>query len=328
MHSIFKIKRLRFIFLVYWILLAYIIAALIFWFIELNKQNDTMVKYKLEQLDRTAPGYSKSKEEIQAEVRKKRFQYAGEGGTFFLLIVAGAVFVFRALRKQFRISQEQEHFMMAVAHELKTPIAVTKLNLETLQKHKLEASQHTRLMQNTLQEVNRLNDLCNNMLLASQIEGGGYKVTNETIDLAELLAQSMHEFNLRFPARQIEMNFIEDAFVEADRLLLQMVINNLIDNAMKYSPRDSKIYIEVGRDNGTVFFKIKDNGKGIADEEREHIFKKFYRAGNEFTKASKGTGLGLYLSKKIVKEYKGDITVTNNTPHGSIFKVYLPAENS
>ncbi len=309
-------------------MLAYIIAALIFWFIALNRQNGIMMNFREERLDKTSPNYNAEIQKIEKDTRKKRFQYAGEGVTFFLLIIAGAVFVYKALRKQFKISQQQQHFMMAVAHELKTPIAVTKLNLETLQKHKLESAQHDRLIQNTLQEANRLNDLCNNMLLASQIEAGGYKVTDESIDLAELLAQCLQDFRLRFPSRNISMNFIEGANVTGDRLLLQMMINNLIDNAIKYSPRDSGIMIEIGKDDRVVSFLVKDHGKGIPEEERQKVFRKYYRIGNEHTRGAKGTGLGLYLSKKIVQQYKGDIAVTNNSPCGSIFKVDLLIENN
>ena len=128
-----KIKRLRTIYILYWFLLTYIIVALIFWFIELNTQNKIMTDYKLGELNPAKLDDQKEIRKIKTEKRSKTAQYIGEGSTFFLMIVAGAVVVFRAVRRQFKQSQQQQNFMMALTHELKTPIAVAKLNLETLQ---------------------------------------------------------------------------------------------------------------------------------------------------------------------------------------------------
>ena len=136
MHS--KTKKIRYIFFIYWFLLAYIIAALVWWFIELNRQNEQMTIFELQQLQPGQQQYNDQVRNVQQIQKRKTAQYFGEGLTFFLLIAAGAVFVFRAVRRQLKISQQQQNFMMALTHELKTPIAVTKLNLETLQKRKLE----------------------------------------------------------------------------------------------------------------------------------------------------------------------------------------------
>src|ERR1700728_599781 len=190
--------RLRFIFLVYWFLLAYIIAALIWWFIALNTQNSQMATYKTEQIRKSDPLNEYVVLQIKDIEKRKTAQYIGEGSIFFLLIITGAVFLYRAVRRQFRASQQQQHFIMAITHELKTPIAITKLNLETLQKRKLEESQQQRLIQNTIQETNRLNSLCNNMLLASQIEAGGYSITKEEVDLSDVVRNCVHDFSIRF----------------------------------------------------------------------------------------------------------------------------------
>ena len=131
-----KTKRIELIYFIYWILLAYIIAALVFWFIALSKQNQQMTFYKLERLETSSASYPQQVSAIEKEKKLKTAQYIGEGSTFLILILAGAVFVFRSVRKQLRQSQEQQNFMIAVTHELKTPIAVTRLNLETLQKKK------------------------------------------------------------------------------------------------------------------------------------------------------------------------------------------------
>lgn len=316
-----KLKKLRSIFILYWFLLAYILAALIWWFIALNQQNKQMAQYEIRQLSQSDSNYQASINKIQSLQKRKTAQYIGEGVTFFLLIVTGAVFVFRAVRRQLKNSQDQQNFMMALTHELKTPISVAKLNLETLQKRKLDEQQQQRLLQTTLEETNRLDALCNNMLLSSQIEAGGYRITKEETNLSELTAKCVQDFRSRYPQNNIRSNITADLFIDGDRLLLQMLINNLIDNAIKYTVKDTTVTIGLSEMNNTIILQVKDEGKGVAAEEKEKIFTKFYRIGNSATKAAKGTGLGLYLSRKIVQQHNANISVTDNTPSGAIFTV-------
>jgi signal transduction histidine kinase len=320
--SSFKIKRLRTIYLLYWFLLTYIIAALVWWFIALSQQNNIMTDYKLGELDPKQKDYADQREKLLEEKKRKTAQYIGEGATFLVLIVIGAVVVFRAVRRQFIQSQQQQHFMMAITHELKTPIAVTRLNLETLQKHKLSEEQQQQLLSNTLQEAGRLNSLCNNLLLSSRIETGDYELTKENIELGELVNESINDFKMRYPKRNIHEEHQPGIYFSGDRLLLQMALNNLLDNAIKYSGRDADISVEVKKDND-IKLLVKDKGKGIPDAEKKNIFNKFYRIGNQPTKESKGTGLGLFLTKKIIEQHNGTIKVFDNEPAGSIFEINL-----
>jgi two-component system, OmpR family, sensor histidine kinase CiaH len=318
-----KSKKLRSIFILFWILLAYILAALIWWFIALNRQNKLMTKYEMEQLQPTDKNYQAKYNQIKSLEKRKTAQYLGEGVTFFLLIIAGAVFVFRAVRRELRISQEQQNFMIAITHELKTPISVARLNLETMQKRKLDETQQQRLIQTTLEETNRLNALCNNMLLSSQIEAGGYRITNEETNISELIGKCVQDFITRYPQQKIEPDIAPDIFINGDRLLLQMLANNLIDNAIKYGAKDLPVTVLLREENEKIIFQVKDYGKGIAAEEKDKIFNKFYRVGNSATRAAKGTGLGLYLTKKISKQHNANISVTDNNPSGAIFTVML-----
>ena len=319
-----KQKKLNTIFIIYWVLLAYIIAALVWWFVALNKQNKQMAIYKMQQLNTTSISYTKDIQQLKNQQKRKTFQYLGEGITFFLLILAGAIFIFRAVRKQLRFSKEQQHFMMALTHELKTPIAVATLNLETLQKRKLEEPQQQKLIQNTLQEANRLNSLCNNMLLSSQIDASNYSLTNEDMNLSELVETSIAEYKNRFSSHQFIKNINENNFIIGDRMLLQIAVNNLIDNAIKYSPKESEILINLFVRNNQTTLQVIDKGKGISQLDKQKIFDKFYRVGNAATKGAKGTGLGLYLTKNIIGKHKGNISVTDNLPNGSNFEIILP----
>ena len=310
--------------MVYWALLTYIVVALVYWFIALNAQNHQMVEYKALQLKKDAPSYASDIQRITVIEKRKTIQYIGEGGTFLFFILVGGVFIFRAIRRQLRNTQQQQNFMMAITHELKTPIAITKLNLETLQKRKLEESQQQKLIQNTIQETNRLNTLCNNMLLASQIEAGGYSITTEDINFSGMVEECVLDYNVRFPKRQINTIIATDIFMNGDRLLLQMGVNNLLDNAIKYSPKESPITITLSQQLGQINLSVKDEGKGISNEEKKKVFDKYYRTGNAATKGARGTGLGLYLTKKIAQQHGAIILLDDNIPNGSNFTIIFP----
>lgn len=319
--SSYKTKRLRLVFIVYWFLLAYIVAALVWWFIELNNQNRQMTAHDISQLKKDSQGYFEEVQKLTLKEKRKTAQYIGEGAVFFLVIMAGAIFIFRAVRRQLKAGQQQQNFMMAITHELKTPIAITKLNLETLLKRKLDETQSQKLLQKSIQETNRLNSLCNNILLVSQIEDRRYNITEEHIDLSALVKEAVQEFTSRFPQHSYHMAVADKIYIQGDRLLLQLAINNLVDNATKYSGKTASITISLTADAGKIKLSVKDEGKGIADADKKKIFEKFYRAGNKATKEAKGTGLGLYLTKKIALQHKATISVTDNVPAGSIFTI-------
>ncbi len=319
--NFFKKKRLALATIVYWILLLYTISALVFWFIELQQQNRQMTVYKLEEVHANDPHYTKRLQTIAAEERAKTAQYIGEGSIFLLLILVGAIFVYRAVKRQISLQQEQQNFMMAVTHELKTPIAVAKLNLETLQRYKLEEPRQQKIIQATLQETNRLNTLANNILISAQLEGHGYRMLRDELDFAALVASAVHEFQGRFPERKWESVIQPDLTLAGDTLLLQILVNNLLENAVKYSMKESRVSVTVNQENHRIILRVKDEGIGIPPAERKKIFEKFYRVGTEQTRPAQGTGLGLYICKKIASDHHATISVTGNKPQGSIFEV-------
>lgn len=318
-----KSKGLTVVIVVYWVLLSYMVAALIWWFIALEQQNTSITQIRLSELTKDDPTYIEKVAVIEDAKKRKTTQYIGEGVTFLALILLGAVFVFRATRRQLRLSQQQQNFMMAVTHELKTPIAITRLNLETLQKRKLEEEKQQKIISNTLQEANRLNILCNNILLAAQLDAGAYTSNKEEVNFSDLVEGCIDDFKIRFPQREVQETITEGLYLNGEPLLLQMLVNNLLENAMKYSPKETPIQIALTAVDKALVLTVKDAGMGIADEEKKKIFDKFYRVGNENTRTAKGTGLGLYLCSRIVKSHNGYISVTDNQPQGSNFVVTL-----
>lgn len=316
----YRKKPLRYIYIFYWFLLAYIVAALVFWFISLNQQNVLISQYKEQLLQQDEISHSETVAKIETERKKKVVQYLGEGLTFFILIIAGAVIVFRMIRRQLKFSAQQQDFMMAITHELKTPIAVTRLNLETLLKHSLPLARQQRLISSTLREADRLNALSNNMILLNQMDMGGYEINKELVDLGELAEECKEEFQKRFPDRQIESSTQAQGIIWGDEVMIRLAINNLLDNAVKYSAVESKITLELGKEHGKTILRVKDQGQGVPEEEKEKIFEKYFRGAQA---RAKGTGLGLYVTKKIIQQNNGIIRLSDNRPSGSIFALHF-----
>lgn len=319
-------KRLRRATILFWILLLYIIAALIWWFVSLEKQSSELADLQKEELfnsafDKSSPQFKNALASIQDQRKRNFAKHMSEGATFLLLIMIGAAFIYRLVRRQFRVQQQQQNFMMAITHELKTPISVARLNLQTLQRHSLDEEKKKKLLQSSLQETMRLDTLINNILVLSQIDAGSYQSTKEELDLSDLVLDTLHQFESRYPDRKLVKEIGTDIDIVGDPLLLKLLVSNLLENAHKYSDKQAPITCRLQMQSGNVVLQVIDEGSGIADDEKKNIFQKFYRIGNEQTRKTQGTGLGLYLCKKIAAYHRADICVTDNQPRGSNFTV-------
>lgn len=323
-------KRLQRTTIIYWTLLLYIVAALVWWWISLEKQNQRITQERYQLLEIKAATLStlelaKEAESINSQAIRNSAKHLSEGITFLIIILIGAVFVYRAVRRQLLLQQQQQHFMMAVTHELKTPIAVTRLNLETLQRYQLDPEKQQKLIRISLDETARLNFLTNNILVSSQLDSKGYEAEKEELDLSALLKDCITDLKKRFPDRQVISTVKEDIDIKGDPLLLQILINNLLENAVKYSPVESPLSVSLHQIADKIQLDVADEGPGIADKEKKKIFERFYRVGNESTRTTKGTGLGLYLCERIAKDHDATIEVKDNQPKGTVFTIIFAA---
>jgi len=317
-------QRLRIATITYWVLLLYIIAALLWWAVSLFRQNKKLHELERAALSPASPAYTADLKKIEDKERKDVYKYTGEGSAFLCLILVGAFYIYRSVHRQFRLQQQQQNFVMAVTHELKTPIAVSRLNLETLQKYSLEEEKRKKLLQMTLQETLRLDTLINNILISSQLEGNSYKISKEELDLSALMKDVVKNFQGRYPERELQASIQEDIDMKGDAMLLKLLLSNLLENANKYSPKGKSVSLSLARKDG-IELTVADEGHGIPDEEKKAVFDKFYRIGNEQTRKTQGTGLGLYISKKIVQDHGGEIHIKDNNPAGSKFIVQFNA---
>jgi signal transduction histidine kinase len=313
----------------YILILVYIIAALVFWEINLQKQSGRIYAQEVitlrNQVDsaRLPNIYNHEMGMLNQKLQSRTMQYVGEGATFLIVILIGAAVVYGSFARRMMVSKQQNNFMLAVTHELKSPVAAIKLNLQTLEKHQLNEEKRKLLIDRCISESNRLNDLCNNMLFTSQIEGRQYKPAMETFSLSVLAEDMVADIAMRY-SRRFQEEIDAGCKVVGDAPMLRIAISNLLENAIKYTPASQPITITLTHKPPMVELSIADEGPGIPDSEKRRIFEKFYRIGNEDTRKTKGTGLGLYLSSKIVEQHKGRITVTDNTPYGSVFHIQLP----
>jgi len=316
-----KINKLKLVSLIYWVFLTYMIAAFIWWYVSLEKQNNEIAAIKFQSIQLNDPSIAVKTQSIQDfQIRKKK-QFIGEGLTFLILFLVGAIYVYRTLLKQLRYADQQQNFMMAVTHELKTPIAISHLNIETLLKRELDTPQQVKLLEATLKETKRLDNLSTNILLTSQLDMGKYEANKQLLDFSELLRQTIKSFQERYPTRICNTVIEDNLHLQGEPLLIQLLINNLIDNAHKYAPISEPIYISLNLHDNKIQLMVKDLGPGIEDISKNKVFEKFYRIGDETTRSTKGSGLGLYLCKKITAFHNATIHLTNNLPTGSIFTV-------
>lgn len=316
---------------IYLLLLAYIVAALSFWWLSLERQSREIYEKEIAALEIARPRfqdevtYEALRKEIEIKKGKRSKQYLGEGLTFLVVILIGSSVVYTTQRFSARLARQQNNFMLSVTHELKSPIAAIKLTLQTLQRHRLDEEKQAKMLSKCVAEADRLNELCNNVLLSSRVEGGQYSGERRATELNELLEQAVQLYSGRYPDRFAFSPFGSDAYIETDAALLELVLHNLMENAVKYAPADTLVEVGLTTAGGKWRIGVKDRGIGIPDSEKRKVFDKFYRIGNEDTRNTKGTGLGLYLSRKIARQLGGEILLHDREGGGSIFEIQLPA---
>lgn len=264
-------------------------------------------------------------QEIEFLHHKKKIQVTmivGEGTVFLLLLLIGIYKIKQAQDKETALNNQQKNFFLSITHELKTPIAATKLQLQTLQKQKLTEEMQQSLITNALIETERLNALIDNVLLASRLDAGEFAFKTAKQNLSELITGILNRYYKKeIIAGEIKLKIDENIFGEVDENAFPSIITNLVDNALKYSPNQKDIFIELLSEKDACVLAIKDKGCGISNDHKEKIFNKFFRAGNEETRNTKGTGLGLYIVSYIANKHNAELTVKDNSPKGSIFEI-------
>lgn len=307
------------------ILFGYILLQFLWWEVLLVKQNDRIIGEKQKLMELMSTNESQLKENLAFLHHKKNMQtvmIVGEGTVFLLLLLFGFYKIKQAYDKEIFLNNQQQNFFLSITHELKTPIAATKLQLQTLQKQKLSESVQQELIANALLETERLNMLIDNVLLASRLETGEFITRKEKQNLGEFIDKLLKRYyKNELASGQLKHNLPNTIYQEIDVNAFPSVITNLVDNALKYSKQKKDIFVELESKNAKTVLKVSDLGCGISDSDKEKVFTKFYRAGNEETRNTKGTGLGLYIVNYILNKHNAEINVKDNIPCGSVFEI-------
>ncbi len=309
----------------FYLLVAYIILQFTWWSFLMVELNNEIYHLKTEL--NLLKGESLNEvvlkgNELNQKLHHRWIMIAGEGSVFVGVLFLGLFQIRKTFKRETELSQQQNNFLLSVTHELKSPIASTKLQLQTLQKHELDRVKQQEIIANAISDTDRLNKLVENILLAAKIENNFYTLHKEEYNLSEYVTEGMRQTIESFKYKQKVILDIEpNIFMKIDRTNFPSIILNLFENAVKYSPEDSTITIRLKKKDHKIILNVEDEGLGIPDNEKNSIFGKFYRIGNEETRKTKGTGLGLYIVKYLVEQHNGIIKVKNNIPKGSIFEI-------
>ena len=250
------------------------------------------------------------------------------GVIFFALIITGLVLNTTFLLREIRRNEQQDAFLNAVTHELKTPIASIRLYLETLKTREVSEDKRREFYDIMISDSNRLLNTVEQVLQAGQTRERKNLLNISAINLEKLIKESIEITRSRYNLDENAIEFVGSANnvkISGDAAELQTVFTNLVDNAVKYSKDAVKISIRL-KDQGdkNIEVHIKDSGVGIAPNELKRIFKRFYRISDVSTQKAKGTGLGLYIVRAIVKKHKGKIWAESEEKRGSTFIVQFP----
>ncbi|MFA6483492.1 MAG: HAMP domain-containing sensor histidine kinase [Bacteroidales bacterium] len=280
------------------------------------------------------PGINRNNEKVLAffpETRSfllKRMWMTLFASVFFVLLIAGSFFYMLAMFvRQKKLSDIKNDFVNNMTHELKTPIATVSAAMEALvQFDALENREKSlKYIDLSRRELNRLAGMVENVLRISTFEKQQLVLFKETFNISQVLEETAQKFILQNPDRvEFRFDLKGPGYIHADKFHIQNVINNLFDNAVKYSGNSALLEINCYRENEFVVFVVRDHGMGISKEQQKHIFDKFYRVPTGDLHAVKGFGLGLAYVRQIVEAHGGTVGVKSQLGAGSEFTVAIP----
>lgn len=250
-----------------------------------------------------------------------------EGCFLMLLILSGVYVIFVYWNKQNRLNQTQSNFVASVSHELKSPLASIQLYLETLKYQDVSRNERKEFVEMMLSDTVRLSGLIDNILQSSKTDPRSMDLQVSKADLGKFLSEVVKNHKRQFEEKKCEVKLQLEAspILTLDKKALLMVFNNLISNALRYSPNGSTLKIRLHRAGRFWEIDFADQGIGFEKRDMKKIFKKFYRVQNEDTQNIEGAGLGLFISREIVRNHKGRLRVASpGRGKGSVFTVSLP----
>lgn len=306
----------------FYFLVIYVFLQFSWWTYLIINLNSEIHELRVTQISVQHP---EKKAELDRLLEKRKWMVLGESSVFVAILLLGVYRTWRSLRQETNLAVLQRNFLMATAHELRTPVASVRLQLDTIARHKLDPEQTQKLIHYARSETDRLELLIEKALMATRLDNGKYPLHPESFSPAELLTQKIKStFGDQFNAGRIRLDCSDMTKVFMDKTAFTSVFSNLIENAIKYGGESGVVDVEIHLNDSELKLRIADSGPGIAESELKLIFNRFYRSGNEETRSVKGTGLGLFIVAQLVRVMKGRINVFNRKPSGAVFEIFLP----
>jgi signal transduction histidine kinase len=270
-----------------------------------------------------APGLSS-----RLAVRRQVMLFTAAFGVLLVVIVVGIVVTWRLMRREAEMAQLKSDFVANVSHDLKTPLSVIRMFGETLEMGRVtEASQRQEYYRVIARESERLSRLIENVLDFARIEGGRRTYTIVPTAVEPIIRDTLDAFEHALASQGFKVEVlvpVDLPEVPLDAEAIAQALANLVDNAVKYSGEHKALTVEARPVGDELALSVADAGVGIAPEDQDKIFEKFYRAGRSETQGRRGSGVGLTLVRHIVEAHGGRVTVDSTPGAGSRFTLWLP----
>lgn len=265
---------------------------------------------------------------FSAELARRQTIYLVMLGFVVALLVFGTYLTARVVNQELEIARLKSDFVSAVSHEFRSPLTGIRQLGEMLMRGRVTSEERRQeYYERITRESDRLSRLVENLLDFSRMEDGRREYRFEQLETAGWLRSLIDDARSQHPDRQIAIVAnIPDSLppLIADETALACAVHNLIDNAVKYSPGRESVWVDAESRNGRITIRVHDAGVGITDDERQHIFQKFYRGRGEITRHVKGAGLGLSLVERIVSAHRGTVECEGRAGQGTTFSIQLP----
>jgi signal transduction histidine kinase len=294
--------------LAYWlftILVVFQLAQTIWWLVFMNQLFNEQAE-----IARQLNGGAAIMESIQQKGMERQIMVALEGSFFLAVFAVGIWLMYRSLVRSEELKYNQQNFLMAVTHEFKTPIASLRIYLDTLRSSKITPEKKQEILPHLAEDVNRLEKLVDNVLHAARFEKHGYRLQREQFDLSKLVRERAAAAG-RIPTtlpKTITTDIQDGIEIDGDAPALGRAIDAILENALSYhSGKPIQITVSLSSVDSRATIAVSDNGMGVSRKDMPRLFERFYRVGNELTRRSSGTGLGLYLCREIIQAHGGTV---------------------
>lgn len=226
--------------------------------------------------------------------------------------------------KKENIDKKYEEFLSTVSHELRTPLTSIMGFADTLltSGERLSEEQKKKFLQIIKEQSKRLINMVENLLIVSKIQNSDEKLIYKSVNINLVIKKLLSVIKIQFKTHNFVLSLNEnlpEVLIDTDKF--QQIFINLVENAVKYSSENTKIVIKTNFDEKKVFVSVCDEGIGVADNNKTKIFDKFTRLDTPLTRKTQGSGLGLYIVKKLVEKMDGEIKINDNVPKGSCFVI-------